>query len=219
MQRVLFVGNSLTFWNKGVDVLVRELGGFTSERIVEPGASLHRLWRNGTAAAKIRSGRWDWVVLQEDLPETSRAQFEEAARAFAKVSAAAHARLLLFMAWAYDRLPTRHDEIVRAHVAIAAELGCAVAPVGAAFAQVREARSDTTLQLLEPDDEHPTMAGTYLAALVIYATLNRGVLPPTLLDRCLPPGVDMETARELRETALTAIARWDHHKGENRHLV
>ena len=40
MQRVLFVGNSLTFWNKGVDVLVRELGGFTSERIVEPGASL-----------------------------------------------------------------------------------------------------------------------------------------------------------------------------------
>ena len=122
-KRLLFVGNSLTYWNRGVDVFVANLGGFRAERIVEPGASLQRLWQNGRAAAKIRDGGWDWIVLQEDLPETSRAQFEQAARSFAEAAAAVGAQVVLFMAWSYERLPTTHAEVVSAHIAMAASLG------------------------------------------------------------------------------------------------
>lgn len=206
MKRVLFVGNSLTYWNKGVDVFVANLGDFQAERIAEPGASLKRHWLNGRAAAKIRDGGWDWVVLQEDLPETSRPHFEQAARNFSEAAVAVGAQVILFMAWAYERLPTTHDEVVTAHLAMAAALGCAIAPVGVAFQIAKVSSSDVALPLLEPDEEHPSIAGTFLAALMIHAVLSGG--DPAPPDGWLPAGLDMDIAEALRDIAVKALTSW-----------
>jgi len=44
-----------------------------------------------------------------------------------------------------------------------------VIPAGLAFAAARAKRPE--LELYQPDKRHPTLAGTYLAACVVYATL------------------------------------------------
>ena len=78
-KRVLFIGNSLTFWNQGVDVMVKKLvPGIETKRVAVGGATLETLWSNDEA--KLACASKDIVVLQEDLPETSRESFRRHAK-------------------------------------------------------------------------------------------------------------------------------------------
>ena len=71
-KRVLFIGNSLTFWNQGVDVMLAKLvPGVETKRVAVGGATLETLWDNDEAKLAC-AGEWDVVVLQEDLPETRK---------------------------------------------------------------------------------------------------------------------------------------------------
>ena len=57
-KRVLFIGNSLTFWNKGVDVILAKLvPGVETQRVAVGGATLETLWRNSEAARRRRGPR------------------------------------------------------------------------------------------------------------------------------------------------------------------
>jgi hypothetical protein len=85
--RVLFVGNSLTFWNEGVYVHLERLAAsatppasVTTGRAVVPGAFLKSLWQRAEPRQAIATGRYDVVVLQEDLPETTIDDFRQHAR-------------------------------------------------------------------------------------------------------------------------------------------
>ena len=66
--RILFVGNSLTYWRPGLDALLRSWG-FDAAAVTEGGATLQVLWDAGTALKAIRSGQYGFVVLQDDMPE------------------------------------------------------------------------------------------------------------------------------------------------------
>src|SRR6266480_3817529 len=69
--RVLFVGNSFTFFNNMPEMLkvlaASHQGGprFETRMVVAPGATLQQLWDRGEARRVIKSSRWDFVVLQE----------------------------------------------------------------------------------------------------------------------------------------------------------
>jgi hypothetical protein len=79
-------------------------------------------------------------------------------------------RTALFMAWAYERLAwVDQASIAQAHREIAAELNLAVAPVGLAFDAARA--QQPALELLDTDREHQSLAGMYLAACTVVATL------------------------------------------------
>ena len=79
-KRVLFIGNSLTFWNQGVDVMVKKLvPGVETKRVAVGGATLETLWNNDEAKLACADNQ-DVVVLQEDLPETTRASFRRHAK-------------------------------------------------------------------------------------------------------------------------------------------
>jgi hypothetical protein len=54
-------------------------------------------------------------------------------------------------------------------VALAAEIGAAVAPVGPAWAEVVSAAP--SFRLREDDDFHPSAAGAYVAACVLHAVI------------------------------------------------
>ena len=67
-KRVLFIGNSLTFWNQGVDVMLAKLvPGVETKRGAVGGATLETLWGNDEARLAC-ADNIDVVVLQEDLP-------------------------------------------------------------------------------------------------------------------------------------------------------
>ena len=151
--RILFVGNSLTFWNYGLYVHLERFAAsaepsvsVTTGRSVVPGAFLKSLWLREEPRQAIATGNYDVVVLQEDLPETTVDDFQAHARLFVAAARKAGARPVLLMAWAYGRLGwITMDGIARAHREAAAELNVDVAPVRLAWQRASERRPALTL--------------------------------------------------------------------------
>jgi hypothetical protein len=176
-KRILFIGNSLTYWNDGLDLHVTRMASsaeppdtVTTGRAVSGGAFLKSLWAMRQPRQMIAEGRYDVVVLQEDLPETTIEDFRAHARLFVEDVRKSGARPVLLMAWSYPRLAgITMADIDRAHRDAAAELMVDVAPVGLAWRRAAEQRPD--LNLYAPDGEHPSAYGTYLATAVLYATV------------------------------------------------
>ena len=166
-KRVLFIGNSLTFWNQGVDVMLAKLvPGVETKRVAVGGATLGTLWNNDEAKLAC-ADNWNVVVLQEDLPETSRESFRRHAKLWCDHVRNYGAEPVFYAAWAYDRLPTFDDDAICAeHARAAEENNARLANVGAARTAGPEG-----LDLFDDDREHPSLAGTYLAACVIAATI------------------------------------------------
>jgi hypothetical protein len=82
------------------------------------------------------------------------------------------------------------------------ELGVPLAPVGAAW--MAATAEGVSGPLWQEDGNHPTVAGTYLAACVFYATIF-GADPRALAFRA---GLDAATAGRLQAVAArTALAR------------
>ena len=175
--RILFIGNSLTYSNEGLDYHLNQLVGSSNlpnsieaESVVRPGATLESLWVATNAREAINEGNYDVVVLQEDLPETEVETFYEYARKFIAEIEKVGAEPVLFMAWPYERLGwITMDEIAQAHFGVAKELGVDVAPVGLAMEQAMKERPE--IDMLAGDAEHPSIYGTYLAVNTVYATI------------------------------------------------
>jgi hypothetical protein len=175
--KILFVGDSITAWNGGLGGHIEQLAAsrnpprhIEADQVTQFGAPLEFLWKDTDARQEIRQNAYDFVVLQEDLPETDVDSFHEYARRFEKVIRESGAEPVLFMAWSYERLGwISQEEIVQAHDEIATELRVDVAPVGLAWQRAMEERPD--LDLFASDREHPSMQGTFLAINVVYAAL------------------------------------------------
>jgi hypothetical protein len=176
-KKILLVGNSFTYWNKGLwhhmEQLVQCRTGkqiFKAERVVRGGASLKVLWEKTRARAMISEGAYDVVVLQEDIPETNIESFYKYARKFDSLIRQSGAQSVFFMAWAYKRLGwTSMKEIARAHRAIGAQLGARIAPAGIAWDNAMKERPG--VNMYARDKEHPSIQGTYLALYVLYSTI------------------------------------------------
>ena len=199
-KRVLFIGNSLTFWNQGVDVMVKKLvPGIETQRVAVGGATLETLWNNDEAKLACADNQ-DVVVLQEDLPETTRASFRRHAKLWCDHVILHGAEPIFYAAWAYDRLPAFDDDAICAeHAGAAEENNARLANVGAARTAGPEG-----LDLFDDDKEHPSLAGTYLAACVIAATIyGAEALQAPKVYR--PKNLSVGTVIKLRLVALSPV--------------
>lgn len=212
--RLLFVGNSFTYYNGGLENHVKQLAEsanpplrITGDRATKGGATLKILNGLDWVHAKMRAGGYDLVILQEDIPELTEhnvAPFFEQARLFNREIRELGSKTVLFMAWPYERLNwVTLEQIAQAHCAIGKELGVPVAPVGVAFERALKQRPE--LAMLGRDQEHESIHGTYLAANVIYATVF-GQSPKGLSYR--PAGVSAEEANFLQGVAWATVRDW-----------
>jgi len=168
--------------------------GVECARCVEGGASLETLWQKLDFRAAT-AGR-DVVVLQEDLPETTPDSFRTHVALWIDLCRRHGATPVLYETWAYDRLPTSADTVAAEHDRAAAAHGVRLAPAGRARSAAPEA-----IELFDDDREHPSLAGTYLAACTIAATIwgpDALAAPKPYRPKNLPAGV----AAELRRVAL-----------------
>ncbi|MSR39361.1 MAG: hypothetical protein EXS02_11075 [Planctomycetes bacterium] len=213
-HRILFVGNSFTFYNGGLQGHFKKLSEsahpprlLIADQATKGGATLKILQGQESIHRKIREGHYDLVVLQEDIPELIEhdvAPFLEQVRLFDREIRGAGGNTALFMAWPYERLNwVGLAVIAEAHLAIGKELNVPVAPVGLAFQQSLQARPG--LAMLGKDREHETIHGTYLAANVIYATIF--LVSPLGLSYH-PQGVSAEEAAFLQGIAWSAVKDW-----------
>lgn len=79
------------------------------------------------------------------------------------------ARPVFFMSWAYADKPEMTQELAEAYTRAANDNDAFVIPAGLAFARAMQQRP--AVNLYNPDKRHPSLAGTYLAACTVYASL------------------------------------------------
>src|SRR5688500_13067874 len=103
--RILFIGNSLTYWND-LPAMVQSLAAaakrrITCQQVAFPDVSLEDHWQRGDAVRAIRRGGWSHVVLQQGpsaLPESQKLLREYTRRFNAEIRAV-KATTVLYMVW------------------------------------------------------------------------------------------------------------------------
>jgi hypothetical protein len=182
--RVLFVGNSYTSAND-LPAIVRALGAvakpkveFEVEAVTPGGFTLEaHLAAEGKESprARIAAGAFDHVVLQEQSqrPILEPDKMLAAARLFAKELAAAKSGAVWYATWARLAKPETQADLDKAYAACWEATGGRLAPVGAAWRAVLAAKDEKDrVALHAADGSHPSAAGSYLAALVVYGALS-----------------------------------------------
>lgn len=185
--RVLFIGNSYTFYNNLGDLVAGIAAGLRGGPAIVPalavrgGTPLGWHLANGPALSMLAERQWDYVVMQDHSllgglvidgePRMAPPRlFHESARVLVRRVRERMATPLFFMTWA--RRGSRDEEAVltKAYLDIGGELGVRVAPVGTAWRAA--GTGNLRVDLYAADGAHPSPAGSYLAACVIYATLT-----------------------------------------------
>jgi hypothetical protein len=173
-SRVLFIGNSFTDYNGGVDQALKGLDPtIAAERLAPGGYTLADHWNSGQAVSRIHAEKWNYVVLQDQSqePVTAPGQFSEYAGRLANEIVQSGAQPVLFMTWERpDSLQygVTTQALANSYYAVGNRYNMKVAPVGLAFARALREKPGLTLYV---QDGHPTVQGTYLAACVFYAIL------------------------------------------------
>ena len=185
---VLFVGNSLTFRNDLPAMLVNLASsdpGAPARLQVKgetyPDASLDDMFAKARALDWARAHHPDYVVLQEHSfwYDTDFEAARAAAARWANALRSINAAPLLFEVWAdgegsdvytHASYPLTPADDARSAAAstnsLGRSLGLQVVAVGQAFEAARE--TPGAPNLYDADHHHPSVAGTYLAALVFY---------------------------------------------------
>jgi hypothetical protein len=175
--RVLFIGNSYTFFNGGMGTLVQSLaaavkGGRPLEyvEVTKGGQTLEGHWADGKALAQIRKGGWDFVVLQEHSlrPLQDREKMYTYAKRFDDEIRKVGAKTVFYETWARKNRPEMQSGLDAAYTGIAKEVTALVAPAGLAWQAALKVKPDLSLHIA--DLSHPTPAGSYLNACVFYET-------------------------------------------------
>ena len=202
--RVLFVGNSLTATND-LPAIVAALGR-ASKRVpieyatVAPGGvNLEDHWNFTGARDALLARPWDVVVLQQgpsSLPE-SQADLKKWAVRWADLAREHGIRTALLTVWPEETRSYAFPAVVQSYRAAAAAASGTLLPAGAAW--LAAWRRAPRLALYGPDDFHPSVLGSTLAALVVYARLTG--TPPS----AVPLPYRARTARILRLAAAEAL--------------
>lgn len=206
--RVLFIGNSYTYFNNLPEVFAKMVDASHLKKVeyamqAPGGWRLQDHWDHGQARQAIQSKKWDYVVLQDQSqlgddhvidgkPRiTTDENFYPAASEMAKAVLAAGGMPVFYLTWAKKAVPQDQAMLDNAYFRVAKETKSVVAPVGVAWADVRT--KAPSLELYIEDGSHPSAAGTYLAACVLYATII-GRSPIGLPAKISGTPVNLDTA-------------------------
>ena len=213
-RRVLFIGNSLTYVNDLpgiVQTLADSAGGerLVVAEVTGPDMALVDHWDTGDAQREIARG-WDVVVLQQgpSSVEINRDSLRMFAARFATEIARVGGRPALYSVWPTESRRQDFARAIESYELAAADVNGLLFPVAEAWLEAWE--RDATIELYSSDGLHPSVAGSYLAALVMYARLLGATpvgLPATLRLRSgATIAVDPAVAAVLQQAAADATA-------------
>lgn len=189
-KRVLFIGNSLVYYSGGLQTHVHRMDsadksplnlkdGYKSVHITGAGLNQYPIEFLVTPGNLGQKDPFELVVLagnsQDAATEEGRARYRQKVIEFDGVIKARGGRTALI--WLPAFAPTsaqgktdlgkKTQEMV---ISAGNEIGALVIPIGAAFAEAYRRRPEIKLQV-GYDNNHPTLAGQYLAAAVVYASV------------------------------------------------
>jgi len=170
---------------------------------------------------KLKSSKWDFVVLQEqsEIPAIEQSRTESmypAARLLIRQVEGVGATPLFFLTWAHrdgwpeNGLPDYESmqvQLDQGYLEIAQELNVGIAPVG--YAWLLAQGQNPGLGLWQDDGSHPTEQGTYLAACVFYAAIFRQSPEGLTYLGQLPKEIAQELQKIAANTVLNDPKQWN----------
>jgi hypothetical protein len=226
---ILWIGNSFFYFNNSMHDhlrdLIREMPGekavrSTSSTISGSGLDWHDLDSllrpNGLGRYSFQPDnsvrinppgkQYDTVMMMDCSqcpihPQLQQA-FHDTVKKNAEILRRYGARGVLFMSWAYKDKPEMTQQLADAYTKAANDNGMVVVPAGLAFAKAISRKPD--IELYQADKRHPSLAGTYLATMTVYATLMRKSPVGAKYTAGLPP----ETAALLQQAAWDATQEY-----------
>lgn len=210
---VLFVGNSLTFTNDMPLILqglfaLGDAGPVVIGVEALPNFGLQDHWERGATRARIAQGGWDVVVFQQGPSATEgRPSLLEFSELFAEEVRANGGEPALYMVWPAEARFFDFPGVSDSYATAAELVDGMLFPAGEAWLEAW-ARNEN-VPLYGPDRFHPTLTGSYLAALVMYQQLTGQ--DPRELPALIPKpsgavGMSEERALILQEAAVAANA-------------
>ncbi|MCF0206597.1 MAG: T9SS type A sorting domain-containing protein [Bacteroidales bacterium] len=229
-KSVLFIGNSYTYYNGGVEVMLSNIASSMGETVeveayTSGGAKFSDFCNYAETYSRISSRSWDYIVLQEQsqLPSFPPSQVEAECLPYAKIlcdsirALSPCSEILFFMTWGrqngdpincqyYAPLCTyegMQQRLRESYVEMAFENNALVVPVGMAWKEIRD--NYPAINLYQSDESHPSVEGTYLAAWTFFETIFG--INNTGLDTDISffSTLDEETAVRLRTAAYNAV--------------
>ncbi|MDX1682944.1 MAG: SGNH/GDSL hydrolase family protein [Phycisphaeraceae bacterium] len=213
-RKILFLGNSYT--GGIVDAFKRALADSPWHDaevsfVWAGGATINDMIENGRAREALGQADWDVVILQEQslmpaLGGRFEKSFHDAVATLVPEIREAGAEPILYMTWGRrdgakrhpERLPdfaTMQQRLSDAYREAARRHDIRVAPVGEAWAQVREHDDDLGRALYQPDGSHPTAHGAYVATCVFFRVL----FDAPLNDLAHPDALSTAEAKQIRQ--------------------
>lgn len=214
--RVLFLGNSLTYSND-IPLIVKALAKSAGKEmfvrcICYPNYNFEDQWNHGEALQALAGEKWDFVVMQQgpsSLPE-SGADLTKWATIFAPKIKQAGARQALYMVWPTPDRIDYFDDVREHYSATAYAVKGMFIPAGEAWRAAW--RRDAQAPLLGFDQFHPSVAGSYTAALSIYGMLYgrapQGLPAKLTLSNRQTVEVPAPLAKLLQEAATEANQKY-----------
>jgi hypothetical protein len=213
--RILFIGNSLTYFND-LPGMVRALADSAGmepthvEMVAEPNFALEDHWTAGEAVRRIRRGGWRFVVMQQgpSALESSRTNLLEWVPRFDTEIRAVGATPIMYMVWPSTDRSFDFPRVSETYRLAAEAINGRLAPAGDAW--LAAWGRSATLPLYGSDGFHPSIMGTYLAALTIFgAVYERSAvgLPARLATPALSFQVPSAEAALLQAAADEANGR------------
>jgi hypothetical protein len=195
--KVLFLGNSYTFYNNLPQLVVNLSASAGKTVIVDSntpgGFPLSGHSTDATSLNKIRQGVWDYVILQEQsqIPTIDFYRYNDMYPAIQRLKDTIErynpcGKIINYMTWGrrfggqqcdpsntycspnFANFNEMQDSLTSAYIGISDIINAQCAPVGEAW---RRILNDTSIVLHSGDNSHPLLEGSYVAACVLYSSL------------------------------------------------
>jgi len=226
VKKVLFLGNSYTGVNN-LPQLVKDVALSFNDTIytdqnIPGGYQLIMHTTNATTLSKIASNNWDNVVIQEQSqkPSCSPTQVASDVYPYAQIlcdSIRANyscSEPVFYMTWgrkngdasnctAYPPICTyagMQQRLRESYMQMSTDNNATTSPVGVAWKTVRD--SFPLIELYNPDESHPSIYGSYLAACVFYATLYQ---KSPIGSTYIPAAINASDALNLQTIASNTV--------------
>ncbi|MEZ5046009.1 MAG: PKD domain-containing protein [Chitinophagaceae bacterium] len=230
---ILYIGNSYTAVNnlpQMIADLSLTMGDTTTFTAHTPGgATANNHWSNNSLHTMISLGNWDVVVLQCQSQEPSFSPSQVQSDTYPYVglldsliqATQSCAETMLYMTWGrkngdasncpfYPPICTYNgmqQRLRESYMQFAQDFGTSLSPVGVAWKTVRD--SFPTIELYNPDESHPSIAGSYLAACVFYVSLfHKAIVNSPYLPAGMLQGDAIVLQNIASKTVLDSIENW-----------
>ena len=176
MKKVLFIGNSHTYFNdmpamfKAMAKGFKEVGDIHTTMLAHPYKTLDYHMNQKEVRFNILYGEYDYIVLQQGAhPFSGEEELIKCSKVINEFIKQSGATPVAYMTWSQKSEIEKQEEMTNAYINMAKEIGGILAPVGKVFEVLR--KNNPEIELYHEDGGHASVIGSYIAAATILTSI------------------------------------------------